>query len=252
MTSPPSKLRVVSGGRSFDTAQKVVDTTVRDMQRALPVASSKPQASPTKAPDHEDPPHPGRRLAPGAPHSPGTVPLELAVHLRVGEPVVWWDAKANYDLRPAGVVLAACVVVLVFVTVFAPGFWLQGLSDLWPPVAALLSPTVLLLAREHWSLRSLMVSDTAIVEVTRRGAVSRLAFSAIRQVRHDLLTGGILLRGKDTRIRVPSSLAEAARAAIQSQRRNVLRGEASQPDDPLGWLPVGPTKQPKPLRGPTT
>ncbi len=179
----------------------------------------------------------GRRLAPGAPLSPGTVPLELALHLRAGEALVWWDAKAHHDLRPAAVVLVACVAILLAITAISSDFWSQDWRDLWPPIAALLSPVLLLLLREHLSLRSLLVTDTAIVEVTRRGAVSRLVFSAIRTVRHDLLTGGVLLQGKDTRIRVPPALVENARAAIQSQRRSVLRGETNQPDDPLRWLP---------------
>ena len=179
----------------------------------------------------------GRRLAPGAPLSPGTVPLELALHLRTGEALVWWDAKAAIDLRATGVVLGACLVILLGITAIAPDFWSQPWEDLWPPVAALLSPALLLLLREQLSLRSLMVTDTAIVEVTRSGAVSRLVFSAIRRVRRDLLTGGVLLQGKDTRIRVPPALVENARAAIVSQRRSVLRGESTPPDDPLRWLP---------------
>ena len=180
---------------------------------------------------------PGRRLAPGAPLSPGTVPLELALHLRAGEALVWWDAKAAIDPRPAAVVIGACALVLLAITVIAPDFWSQDWADLWPPVAALLSPALLLLLREHFSLRSLLVTDTAIVEVTRSGEVSRLVFSAIRSVRRDILTGGVLLQGKGTRIRVPPALVENARAAIVSQRRSVLRGEAAQPDDPLRWLP---------------
>lgn len=180
---------------------------------------------------------PGRRLAPGAPLSPGTVPLELALHLRAGEALVWWDAKAAIDPRPAAVVIGACALLLLAITVIAPDFWAQDWADLWPPVAALLSPALLLLLREHFSLRSLLVTDTAIVEVTRSGEVSRLVFSAIRSVRRDLLTGGVLLQGKGTRIRVPPALVENARAAIVSQRRSVLRGEAAQPDDPLRWLP---------------
>ena len=62
-------------------------------------------------------------------------------------------------------------------------------------------------------------------------------FSAVRRVHRDLLTGGVLLQGKDTKIRVPPALAENARAAIASQRRSVLRGDGAPPDDPLGWMP---------------
>ena len=236
------KLHVVKGGR--DSAEPVevdasfvgertlgvVETTARPAPTAL-------TAGPAEPVPEDMPEETGRRLAPGAPLSPGTVPLELALHLRSGEALVWWDAKAAIDYRPILVVLAACALVLLGVTAMSPDFWAQPWSDLWSPVAALLSPALLLLLREHLSLRSLMVTDTAIIEITRGGLVSRLVFSAIRTVRSDLLTGGVLLQGKGTRIRVPPALVENARAAIVTQRKSVLRGESSQPDDPLRWLP---------------
>lgn len=255
MTQPERpRLRVVQGGRDARDERRearrdggpravdvdaalvgerileVVDASARPAPKALTTGSQGQVAK-------DMPEEAGRRLAPGAPLSPGTVPLELALHLRAGEALVWWDAKAAIDPRAAGVVLGACVLVLLGITAIAPDFWAQPWEDLWPPVAALLSPALLLLARERLSLRSLMVTDTAIVEVTRGGAVSRLNFSAIRRVRRDLLTGGVLLQGKDTRIRVPPALVANARAAIVSQRRSVLRGEATPPDDPMRWMP---------------
>lgn len=247
-------LRVVKGGRDEHTPRGnptrgpldadasfvgertlgVVDAAARP---AAPLAPRALTAGPEEhvAKDMSD--EAGRRLAPGAPLSPGTVPLELALHLRAGEALVWWDAKAAIDPRPAAIVIAACLAVLLGITVIAPDFWAQPWDDLWPPVAALLSPALLMLLRERMGIRSLLVTDTAIVEVTRDGTVSRLVFSAIRTVRRDLLTGGVLLQGKDTKIRVPPALVENARLAIVSQRRSVLRGEATQPDDPLRWLP---------------
>jgi|GEM_PF-1191234 len=237
------RFRVVKGGRdstsepvevdaSFvgERTLGVVDAAARPAPKALTAGAD--EAVPKDMPEET-----GRRLAPGAPLSPGTVPLELALHLRSGEALVWWDAKAAIDFRPILVVLGACLLVLLGVTVMAPDFWSQPWSDLWPPVAALLSPVLLLIVREQLGLRSLMVTDTAIVEVTRRGEVSRLVFSAIRTVRRDLLSGGVLLQGKGTRIRVPPALVENARAAIVTQRRSVLRGESTPPDDPLRWMP---------------
>lgn len=241
---PRPRLRVVQGGRpdparpapvevdvdaSF-VGEQVIHAEARPAPKMLTAGPSQP--APADMSEEA-----GRRLAPGAPLSPGTVPLELALHLRSGEALVWWDAKAAHDLRPTLVVLAACALVLLGVTAMAPTFWSQDWGDLWPPVAALVSPALLMLAREHLSLRSLLVTDAAIVEVTRAGAVSRLAFSAVRKVRRDLVTGGVLLQGKDTKIRVPPALAENARAAIATQRRSVLRGEPTRPDDPLGWMP---------------
>ena len=242
-----SRLRVVQGGRAdpgprADPTARPVDAAASFVAETVISAEARPAPKALTAGPQEQVPkdmseESGRRLAPGAPLSPGTVPLELALHLRSGEALVWWDAKASPDLRPTLVVLAACALVLLGATAVAPTFWSQAWGDLWPPVAALLSPALLMLAREQLSLRSLLVTDAAIVEVTRAGVVSRLVFSAVRRVRRDLVTGGVLLQGKDTKIRVPPALAENARAAIASQRRSVLRGEASPPDDPLGWMP---------------
>ena len=245
------KLRVVPGGRDdkSDRSDKPgkprggpVDVDASFVGEQVIHAEARPApkaltAGPADSVPKDMPEEAGRRLAPGAPLSPGTVPLELALHLRSGEALVWWDAKAAVDLRPPLIVLAACVLVLLAVTAVSPSFWSQPFADLWPPVAALLSPVALMLVREQLSLRSLMVTDTAIVEVSRSGEVSRLVFSAVRRVHRDLLTGGVLLQGKDTKIRVPPALAENARAAIASQRRSVLRGEQSPPIDPLGWMP---------------
>jgi len=240
------KLRVVPGGRDDPKPGKprgdLVDVEAAFVSEQVFDAEARPApkaltAGPEDSVPKDMPEETGRRLAPGAPLSPGTVPLELALHLRSGEALVWWDAKAMLDLRPTFIVLAACIAVLLAVTAVSPSFWSQPFADLWPPVAALLSPVALLLLREQLSLRSLMVTDTAIVEVPRSGQVSRLMFSAVRRVQRDLLTGGILLSGKDTKIRVPPALAENARAAIASQRRSVLRGEANPPIDPLGWMP---------------
>ena len=245
------KLRVVPGGRDdkSDRSDKPgkprggpVDVDASFVGEQVIHAEARPApkaltAGPADSVPKDMPEEAGRRLAPGAPLSPGTVPLELALHLRSGEALVWWDAKAALDLRQPMIVLAACVLVLLAVTAVSPSFWSQPFADLWPPVAALLSPVALMLVREQLSLRSLIVTDTAIVEVSRSGEVSRLVFSAVRRVHRDLLTGGVLLQGKDTKIRVPPALAENARAAIASQRRSVLRGDGAPPDDPLGWMP---------------
>lgn len=237
MTETPEdrrrKFRVVPRPPDDDRpiAPEIVDTTARAAPRALGPGPEVHVLADSRGDE------PGVRLAPGAPPSPGVTPLELAAHLRVGEALVWWDAKAAHEYRPAALVFAACVVILLGATAIAPGFWRQDWSDMWPPLAALFSPVALLLLREQLGLRSLMVTDTAIVEITRGGAVSRLAFSAVQKVRRDLVTGGILLQGRDTKVRIPPALAANARAAIASQRRSVVRGDPNPPDDPLAWLP---------------
>lgn len=184
----------------------------------------------------KDMPSTARVLAPGAPPSPGTAPLEIARHLRMGEALVWWDAKAHFDLRPLLWIGGASAAVLVGASLLAPEFWDQPFADLWRPIAVLLSPMLLWLVREQMSMRSIMVTDTAILEVPRRGEPQRLQFSAVQRIRRDLWTGGIVLIGKSSRVRVPAALVEAARAAVASQRKRALRG-AERPDDSVGFLP---------------
>lgn len=178
----------------------------------------------------------GRVLAPGAPPSPGTAPIEIARHLRMGEPLVWWDAKAGLDLRPLAWIGAICAAVLLVVSVLAPEFWAQPLAELWRPIAVLLSPMLVWLVREQLSQRAILVTDTAILEVPRRGEPQRLQFSAVQRVRRDLLTGGVVLQGKLSKVRVPAALADRTRAAIASQRRNALRSASERPDDPLRFM----------------
>lgn len=216
----------------------------RGRMRALPatVELDEPKDMPESAGPKEQetapagPPDGPRALAPGAPLSPGTAPLELARQLRIGEPLVWWDAKVGFDLRPLLWIGGASAAVLAGASAIAPEFWDQPFSDIWKPIAALLSPMLLWLLREQFSQRSILVTDTAVLEVPRRGEPERLQFSAIRRVRRDLLTGGIALYGKTSKIRIPAALADRARAAIASQRKAMLRSGPEQPDDPLGWL----------------
>jgi len=177
-----------------------------------------------------------RVLAPGAPSSPGTAPLEIARHLRLGEALVWWDAKAGYDLRPLAWIGGISAAVLLVASLLAPEFWAQPFADLWRPIAVLLSPMLLWLVREQFSQRAILVTDTAVLEVPRRGEPQRLQFSAVQRVRRDLLTGGVVLTGKLSKIRVPATLVDRTRAAIASQRKSALRSKPERPDDPLRFM----------------
>ena len=189
------------------------------------------ETSQTTAPAEAGP----RRLAPGAPRSPGTLPLELAVHLRGGEPLVWWGSKTEVSPRPVLAVAGICLAIALLVTAFSPEFWAQPWEALWPPLAALFSPVPVVALREALGRRSILVTDTSIVEVSRAGVSQRVAFDGVRRVRRDLLTGGILLEGgAGQRLRVPPEIAADARAAIASQRRGTFRPTAI--DDPVGWL----------------
>lgn len=187
--------------------------------------------------DPSPPPGDGgpRILAPGAPPSPGPIPSDLARHLVFGEALVWWDEKDRVHVGPIALVVVAAVAILGFVSVLAPQFWLQPWSELWKPVAALLSPAALVLARERMGRRAVLVTDVGIVDVDPQGRVGRLAFDAITAVRRDVLRGGLVLEGARGRVRIPPALLDDARQAIASQRRHRVRATAV--EDPMGWLP---------------
>ncbi|HLT39440.1 MAG TPA: hypothetical protein VK034_24320 [Enhygromyxa sp.] len=177
----------------------------------------------------------GRVLAPGAPRSPGPVPLELARELRTGEPVVWWGSKDRIDRKPILWMLLGGALLLGFATLLAPELWAVPLRELWKPLIPALAPAALLLVRELVSVRTVLVTDSSLLVLDHRGRLDRLAFRNVRRVRRDLLTGGVLLEGAEHKLRVPPQLAEDARLAIASQTRYTVAG-GPRPDDPLGYL----------------
>lgn len=177
-----------------------------------------------------------RILAPGAPPSPGPIPTELARHLVHGEALVWWGVKDRIRFGAVGLVLAAAISILGFVSLFAPEFWLQPLAELAKPIAVLLSPAAFVLLRERINRRAVVVTDSAIVDMDLRGQANRIPFDGIAAVRRDFLRGGVILEGRRAQVRIPPSLSDDAHQAIASQRRNRVRG-SSAVDDPQGWLP---------------
>lgn len=179
----------------------------------------------------------GTRHAPNAPKSSGTLPLELATHLRHGEALVWWGIKDSISLRPVAWVSGVCLFVLGLVSALYPAFWLQPFDSVWRPLAVLFAPAALVLVREATSLRATLVTDNAVIDVPRRGAADRVSFNAVRRVRRDLLTGGIRLDGAQHRVRIPHHLADDARQAIASQRRGMVRASKQELDDPIPWMP---------------
>jgi hypothetical protein len=178
----------------------------------------------------------GRVLAPGAPRSAGPLPLEFAEHLRTGEVVVWWSDKDRIDGRPMGIVALALAAVLAAASLIVPEFWYQPFTLLWPPLAALTSPVLLMWFREAANRRATVVTDTSILDFPRRGAVARVGFDNIVRVRRDPLLGGLQLHGQGQRVRIPPSHTEDARQAIACQRRGHFRNVADGVDDPMGWL----------------
>lgn len=204
--------------------------------------SKRPPLQLLPAPEHREPEslrersvNEGRTLAPGAPVSPGPVPLELARELRVGEPVVWWGAKQRVDRRPVAWMLSASMLLLALATLLAPELWDVPFGDFWQLLVPALAPAALLLTRELVSVRTVLVTDSSVLVLDHRGRLDRLAFRNVRRVRRDWLTGGVLLEGAEHRLRVPPQLAEDTRVAIASQTRYTLPG-GDRPDDPLHFL----------------
>ena len=175
------------------------------------------------------------RIVP-VPASPGTLPLDLASELRVGEPVVWWNQKDEIDWRPVIWMGIAGVALLAVATAFAPELWRQPIMELLKLLIPAAAPAALLLAREWVSRCAVLVTDNSVIVIDFRGHVDRLGFRNIRRVRRDFLTGGVLLEGAQHRVRIPPDLAEDARAALASQTRHVLHGD-QRPEDSVGWLP---------------
>jgi len=176
-----------------------------------------------------------RVLAPGAPPSPGSCPNDLAQHLEHGEVLVWWNEKTRIQFGLAAITLGAAAVALLLVTGFAPTFWTQPLNDLWRPVLALLSPTLVVLMRERMSRTALMVTDNAVIEVPRGGAPRRLALPRIVSVKRDWLRGGLRVEGPNTALHVPTSLMEDSGKAVRSRLKGRLRAPEGV-SDPLRWL----------------
>ena len=202
--------------------------------------SNRPPLRLLPAPEHREPAREqpaieSRTLAPGAPRSPGPVPLELARELRVGEPVVWWGEKDRIDRKPIVWMLLACLGLLGFASLLAPELWDVPLGDLWQLVLPALAPAALLLVRELVSVRTVLVTDSSVLVLDHRGRLDRLAFRNVRRVRRDWLTGGVLLEGAEHKLRVPPQLAEDTRIAIASQTRYTIGG-GDRPDDPLRFL----------------
>ncbi|MGB1014486.1 MAG: hypothetical protein ACPG4T_10165 [Nannocystaceae bacterium] len=203
----------------------------------LQLVEKNPTPGKRAPPPSEDEGGRGIRLAPGAPRSPSKIPMELVPYLRTGEALVWWDIKEEIAFRRIGWVLLFCVAVLAFATLIVPGFWLQPFESLVRPLVAVFLAPIALLVREFLGMRSTLVTDSAVIDVTRRGRASRLAFSAVSRVRRDLLTGGIRLEGAKGKVTIPPDLTVNARKAIALQRRSRVRSGSTELDDPEGWLP---------------
>lgn len=177
----------------------------------------------------------GVQLAPGAPHSPGPVPEDLGHHLVFGEALVWWDEKNHTSVGPVLLVFAVAVSLLGFVSAFAPEFWLQPPVELAKPIAALLSPALLVLLRERYNQNAVMVTDSGIVGVDRKGRATRVAFERVRTVRRDVVRGGLKVESLRGGVHIPPTLVADAQQAVTTQTKHRVRNPNIH--DPMGWWP---------------
>ena len=176
-----------------------------------------------------------RILVSGAPVSPGPLPVELASHLRHGEVLVWWGDKDTIHFGPVLMVFGAVLAILAFVSALAPEFWLQPPVELAKALSALLSPALLVLVRERLNQRTVIVTDTAVLDIDRSGESARIPIDRVQRVSRDLLRGGLRLQAGNAKVLIPPPLADDTRRAIASQVRGRVRSEAI--DDPQGWMP---------------
>jgi hypothetical protein len=198
------------------------------MTLRLVASNPEPKGAPSEGP---------RILAMGAPVSPGPIPNDLARHLKFGEALIWWGEKDRVDRGPVLLAFGAALLALALVSGFAPELWSQPWSSLWPPLLALLSPTLFVLTRERLAQAAVLVTDAAVVSIDRDDRAARLAFDAVAGVQRDALRGGVRLLGpRGTVVRIPAVLMDDARAAIASQRTTRVRSRGEL-DDPTGWMP---------------
>ncbi len=158
------------------------------------------------------------------------VPLDAAV-VEVVE-------HRRVDVRALGLFGAVLAALLGFVSLLAPEIWREPAARLAGPLAAYVSPWILLAVREIAGRGVVVVTADGLgVHTTGRPPVY-LRYRAVRRVRRARWLGGVRLETARGRVWLPARLAEGARGAIARARGSggrlaTLAGEI---DDPLGFL----------------
>lgn len=180
-----------------------------------------------------------RALAPGAPLSPGPLPEDLQDLLDRGEALIWWNQKEKIDWVSPAVTLVICLMLLGAITMLAPTFWARSPVDFWGPVAAMLLPAAFMLVREYFGRGLWMVTERRIVAINHQGLTQSLPFRSIREVKRDVLAGGVRLTGNNKFLRVTPRYCKDARIALRSQIRNKVLGSGDKAPTDLvgGWFP---------------
>ena len=97
---------------------------------------------------------------------------------------------------------------------------------------------LVIVVREWTSRRHVLVTDSAVADIDWRGNGDRIAFRHVRQVRRDWWSGGVRLIGEAHEVRIPPSLMDDTRAAIEHQMSYTLNFGNVAVDDTESWFPV--------------
>lgn len=180
-----------------------------------------------------------RSLAPGAPQSPGPLPSDLHDLLERGEALIWWNQKEKMDWISPAVTLVVCLMLLGAITMLAPTFWARSPLDFWGPVAAMLLPAAFMVVREFFGRGLWVVTDRRMVAINHQGYTQSLPFRSIREVRRDMLAGGVKLIGPSKSLRIAPGFSKDARVAMRTQLRTKILGSGDKaPVDHVGgWFP---------------
>ena len=198
--------------------------------RALPPASIESSADVSAT---------STRASPKLPPKPnGAIPIALAQLLRSQEPVVWWSTKRKIEWQPAAWASFAGLLLLTFASLFAPALWQLPWLELLSVILAVQAVAIVIVVREFTSRRHVLVTDTAVADIDWRGNGDRIAFRNVRKVRRDWWSGGVRLIGEAHEVRIPPSLMDDTRAAIEHQMAYTLDFGSVSVDDTESWFPV--------------
>ena len=167
---------------------------------------------------------------------PGPVPFFIAQRLRAGEAVVWWGTVDHMMWRAPAVLAGIGAGVFLLVGLAVPELWQQPARELLRAFAVCLAPGAAQAIRNWLARRTVVVTDSAVLDADPQGRGDRIGIGNIRCIRRDWSTGGVLVEGAAHRIKIPPSLVQETRNHVLRQRAVVIMRDEDALDDRLGWL----------------
>lgn len=138
--------------------------------------------------------------------------------------------------RAPAVLAAVGAGVFLLVGLAVPELWDQPRRELLRAFAVCVAPGAAQALRNWLARRTVVVTDTAILDADLQGAGDRISIGNIRRVRRDWSTGGVLVEGAAHRVKIPPALAQDVRHHVLRQRAVVIMRDEEALDDRLGWL----------------